>query len=314
MAIQQGANPEQLRALGKQLTIKSTTIRNAQRSIDQLTARLPQVWAGQDAEDFARAWAQLHRPAFQKIATDLADSAKTLAANADAQERTSAELDGGRHGGAAGPGGSGPGGSGTAPGGKDTPWLPDWLENNPFYNAWNVYGTVKAFPNLRFGVTELVRLGRGLDLTADSDKLLVGFRNAFKVSSDIFDLNFKDISVMGGLAETSKWAKGLDAFGKGLGGLGVAIDGVQAIDHFSDGDYGQGAYSLVKAGLGAASFLPPPAGTACMVASGALALYDNVPVIHNAVNAVGSGVKDAAEGVAHAAESAWDGAKSFFGF
>jgi uncharacterized protein YukE len=311
VAIQQGANPEQLRALGKQFTLRSTAVRNAQRSIDQLTARLPSVWAGLDAEDFVQQWARLHRPAFVRLAEMLSENATSLAANADAQERTSADL-GGRVPGAPGtpgtpdaPGSGEPSGQQSA--GDNTAWIPDWLEYSPFFGGWDMYNAVKAFPNLRFGISDLYLAAKGLDAVADSDALAVQFRNAFKVSSDLFDGAWGDIAKMGGLAETSRWMTALDVGGKGLGVLGVGIDSFQAVDHFSDGDYGQGAYSLVKAGLGAASFLPPPAGTACMVASGALALYDNVPVIHDTVNAIGSGIADAAEG-------AWDGAKDFFGF
>ncbi|GAB4099389.1 WXG100 family type VII secretion target [Sinomonas halotolerans] len=311
MTIQQGANPEQLRALGRQFTIKSSSIKNVQSSIDQLAARLPQVWAGKDAEEFLQQWTRQHRPAFAQLAAALGENARTLAANAEAQERTSAELAGGSGTDGTGTTGTGTAGApGSGPGGTDsdnTAWIPDWLEYSPFFGGWDAYNAIKAFPNIRFGLTDLYLAYKGLDTLADSDALAVQFRNAFKVSSDLFDGSFADIAKMSGLAESSRWMTALDVGGKGLGVLGVGIDTFQAVDSFSDGEYGDGAYSLVKAGLGAGSFLPPPAGTACMVASGALALYDNVPVIHDTVNAIGSGITDAAEG-------AWDGAKDFFGF
>ena len=307
MAIKQGANPEELRALGKQFTMKSTSIKNVQGSIDQLASRLPQVWGGKDAEEFARQWAQLHRPAFAKLAAALSENARTLAANAEAQETTSAEYGIGTTS-APGPGApSGGPGPGSPEDDGNTPWIPDWLENSPFFGGWDMYSAIKAFPNLRFGIADLYLSTKGLHAVNDADRLAVQFRNAFKVSSDLFDGTWGDIAKMSGLAESSRWMTALKVGGDGLGWLGVGIDGFQAIDHFSDGNTGEGVYSLVKAGLGAASFLPPPAGTVCMVASGALALYDNVPIVKETVNAMGSGIADAAEG-------AWDGAKDFFGF
>lgn len=53
-----------------------------------------------------------------------------------------------------------------------------------------------------------------------------------------------------------------------------------------------------------------------MVASGALALYDNVPVIHDSVNYVGGKIADGAEAVGDAVSDGADAdaVGDFFGF
>lgn len=85
------------------------------------------------------------------------------------------------------------------------------------------------------------------------------------------------------------------AFGRVLGGVGIGMDLYDATQYASHGQTGQAVYSGVKAGLGAASFIPGPVGWAAAGASLGLAAYDNIPVVHNTVNAVGSAIKDTAK-------------------
>jgi hypothetical protein len=137
------------------------------------------------------------------------------------------------------------------------------------------------------------------------------FSKFFNMSNNLFEGKFHEVL---NLAEDTKAFKYLDGFSKGLGVLGVGLDGLDAYNAFEDGNYGSAAYSTTKALLGAGSFLPPPAGTACMVASGALALYDNVPVIHDSVNYVGGKIADGAEAVGDAVSDGADAVGDFFGF
>ena len=51
-----------------------------------------------------------------------------------------------------------------------------------------------------------------------------------------------------------------------------------------------------------------------MVASGALAIYDNVPVVQDAVNAVGGAIADTAGDVGGAIADGADAVGDFFGF
>ena len=331
LTIQQGANPEQLRALGKQFTMKSTSIKNVQGSIDQLTSRLPQVWGGKDAEEFARQWAQLHRPAFAKLAAALSDNARTLAANAEAQETTSAE-GGVRTASAPGPGA--PGGPGGGTDSKDNPWIPNWLEdrNSPFRKGWSTWSMIKAFPKIRAGVFDLSVMAKTFGAGAlnpfssygrlawdlakpqnwPDEALAAGLSRAFNASSDAVSGNWHKLA---GLAEDSKAFKAFNVGTKGLGLLGAGIDGISAIDKFSEGDIAGGTASTIKAGLGVATvFAPPPANVIAGVITAGWTLYDNVPAVRNAVNGAAGAVADGAEAVGGAIS---DGAKAvgdFFGF
>ncbi|MDP9884727.1 uncharacterized protein YukE [Sinomonas atrocyanea] len=345
MAIQQGANPEELRALGKQFALRSTSIRNAQRSIDQLASRLSNVWAGSDADEFTRQWAQIHRPGFIKLAADLGEGARTLAANADAQERTSAELDGRSPGG----GPEGPGPSVPAPVGagspSNLPGVPDWLEDkhSPFRTAWSTWSLIKAFPKLRAGLFDLGAMAKVFGVGAlnpfsssarlawslarpqnwPDELLTTGLSRAFNASSDAVSGNWHKVL---GLAEDAKAFKAFNVATKGLGLFGAGLDGLSAINKFRDGNIDGGIASSIKAGLGVATvFAPPPANVIAGVITAGWSLYDNVPAVKNVVDgaasavahgaeAVGSAVADGAEAVGGAVA---DGAKSvahFFGF
>jgi uncharacterized protein YukE len=339
VAIQQGANPDELRALGKQFALRSTSIRNAQRSIDQLTARLPQVWAGGDAEDFARRWAQVHRPAFAQLAATLNEGATTLVANADAQERTSAELDGASRGGAGG-GGSASGidlssavlGAGAfALGGLRSFLGVQKLVKAPFtllkhgaQYGWVLKNERAAFirsfqqgfhrvggPGLRLG-----RFGANgpLDELLSQSGKSGGLTGALTKISDATSL--KNLDKLTGLEGT--WASkflaekpwigagtklewlGKSGLGRTLGWAGVGFSAYDAYQGFAHGDAMAGMAGLGKAALGVGCFLPPPAGTVCQVASVGIALYENREAIWNGTKAVAGAVADGAEAVAGA--------------
>lgn len=173
----------------------------------------------------------------------------------------------------------------------------------------------KAFPNLRAGIFDIAamlhksRIGDFMDPAAwrafqNSNE----FSKFFNMSNSLFEGKFHEVL---NLANDTNAFKYLDAFSKGLG---VGLDGLDAYNAFQDGEYGSAAYSTTKALLGAGLFLPPPAGTACMVASGALALYDNVPIIHDSVNYVGDKIADGAEAVGDAVSDGVDAVGDFFGF
>lgn len=83
--------------------------------------------------------------------------------------------------------------------------------------------------------------------------------------------------------------------GKGMSVFGAALDLGMAAQHFSNGNTGQGTYSLVKAGLGAATLIPGPIGWAAGGASLACAAYDNIPIVKNTVNAAAGAVADTAK-------------------
>jgi hypothetical protein len=277
-------------------------------------------WRGEDAEHFRSDWNSTHRMLLQQTASRLKQESKLLLKNADEQDQAS------QHG---GPGGSGPGGPGGSPGGsgsggsggsEDDPTGPDWLADpdSPFRDGWDIYSLTKAFPNIRAGLFDLGGMLHASRISDFTDPAAWrAFQNSnefskfFNMSNNLFEGKFHEVL---NLAEDTKAFKYLDGFSKGLGVLGVGLDGLDAYNAFEDGNYGSAAYSTTKALLGAGSFLPPPAGTACMVASGALALYDNVPVIHDSVNYVGGKIADGAEAVGDAVSDGADAVGDFFGF
>lgn len=317
-----GADVEQLRTLAKQF---GTTADLLLQQSTQLSSQINNTpsWKGRDAEHFRSDWNGNHRALLQKTAARLKQESKLLLTNADEQDRASSAGGSGGPGtrgpGAGVPGGGGPGG--TVPGqGSNNPWGPGWLADpdSPFRDGWDIYGLIKAFPNLRAGLFDIgamlhkSRIGDFMDPVAwRAFQNSNAFSTFFNMSNNLFEGKFHEVL---NLAKEGNAFKYLDGFSKGLGVVGVGLDSLDAFNNFQEGDYGSAAYSTTKALLGAGSFAPPPIGTACMVASGALALYDNVPVIHDSVNYVGDKIADGAEAVGDAVGDGVDAVGDFFGF
>lgn len=304
-----GADVEELRTLAKEFSGKSQSLTQAQRLIDGAVNQLPRYWQGPDAQRFAAQWRGQHRGILSRTAGMLDETAEQLKTNATEQEKASsvASL-------------SGPGGSS---GGGEKPFVkfgPDWLadEDSPFRNGWTAYGAAKWIPNMRASVFDmtamLTKANRAGFFSEEAWKALRarnGFSQFANMSSDMFDGNWHKAFSM---PEGSKAFKFFNVAGKGVGVFGAGLDALDSFNYFSEGKTGDGIYSGVKAGLGLASLAPPPIGPAAAIASGALFLYDNVPVIHDAANAVGKSVADAAVATGNAVA---DGAKNvakFFGF
>jgi len=316
-----GADVAQLRTLAQQFSKTADLLLQQSAQLSGQINNSP-AWKGQDAARFRSDWNSSHRMLLQKTASRLKQESKLLLTHADEQDRAS------NAGGTGGPGGSGPGGTpgSTGPGGNapgqasNNPWGPDWLADpdSPFRDGWDIYGLTKAFPNLRAGLFDIAamlhksRIGDFLDPVAwrafqNSNE----FSKFFNLSNNLFEGRFHEVL---DLAEGSRAFQYIDVFSKGLGVVGVGLDSLDAFNNFQEGDYGAAAYSTTKALLGAGSFLPPPAGTVCMVASGALALYDNVPVIRDSVNYVGDKIADGAQAVGGAISDGADAVGDFFGF
>lgn len=315
-----GADVAQLRTLAQQfgktsetLLQQSTTLTSA---INNNTS-----WKGADGARFKSEWNGNHRALIQKTALALKEESKRLMTHAEQQEKASNAAPGS----GGGPGSSG-GGTGT-PGqgqGSDDLWGPDWLvdPDSPFRDGWDIYGLTKALPNLRAGLFDLTHFVSKADsvsefFSKDFRNVAKAFQDSnmlsqyFNTSSELFDGRW-DTAL--NLAEGGKAATFFEVGGKALGGIGVGLDLLDTVNHISDGNEGAAVYSGIKAGLGVASFAPPPVGTAAMVASGALAIYDNVPVVKETVNAVGSSIADGAEAAWDGAGDAADKVGDFFGF
>ena len=322
-----GADVAQLRTLAQQFGKASETL---QQQSTLLTSHINNnsSWKGNDALQFRSEWNGNHHAILQRAADRLKEESKKLLENANQQEQASDAAPGS---------GGGPLGGRSTPGDPlnpdqpSDPWGPDWLTgpDSPFRDGWDIYNLVKAFPNIRAGAFDIAamlqksRIGDFFDAAAwktfqNSNE----FSKFFNVSNQLFEGKWHEAF---NLTEGTKAFQAFDGLGKGLGVLGVGLDTLDAVNAAKDGEYGSAAYSGAKALIGAGSFLPPPAGTVCMVASGALALYDNVPVIHDSVNwvggkiadgasAVGDSISDGAEAVGDSISDGAEAVGDFFGF
>lgn len=323
-----GANPDQLRSFAQQCGTGAQSLLDISAGVSAVINN-PGFWKGSDADRTRQHWNTVLRMQILSASTTLERAKSELLEQAADQERTSTDT---------GSGGSG-NGNGGGQGGSDSPSTtpaggpgqeqipgdpnalgPDWLlgPDSPFRDGWDIYQLIKAFPNIRAGVfdigamlTPALRSGF-LDPTAwtalRNSNMLSGF---FNTSSDLFDGNWHTAL---NLAEGSRAFAAFDVLGKGLGVVGTGLDLYDTINHLNNGDTGDAIYSGVKTALGVASFAPPPVGTVAMVASGALAIYDNVPVVHDAVNAVGGAIADTAEDVGGAIADGAEAVGDFFGF
>lgn len=317
-----GANPEQLRALARQCGTGAQSLLDISASVSAVINN-PGFWMGSDADRTRQQWNTVLRMHLLAASTSLDRAKSELIEQAADQESTSSDSDGaGGPGGPGGPNSTPAGGPGRAPlPGEDADQPgPDWLlgPDSPFRDGWDIYQLVKAFPNIRAGLFDLAAmltpalrsgfLDEAAWLALRNSNALSGF---FNTSSDLFDGKWHTAF---NLTEGSRAFAAFDALGKGLGVVGTGLDLYDTVTNLVEGDTGGAIYSGVKTALGVASFAPPPVGTVAMVASGALAIYDNVPVVHDAVNAVGGAVADAAGDVGDTISDGAEAVGDFFGF
>ncbi|KQN94943.1 hypothetical protein ASE96_01760 [Arthrobacter sp. Leaf69] len=318
-----GADVAQLRTLAQQFGKTSETL--LQQSTTLTSAINGNTsWKGADGARFKSEWNGNHRALIQKTALALKEESKRLMTHAEQQEKASNAATGAGGGSGVGPAGT-TGSHAPLPGqGSNDPWGPDWFADpdSPFRDGWDIYGLTKALPNLRAGLFDLAHFISKADgvsefFSKDFRNVAKAFQDTnmlsqyFNTSSELFDGRW-DTAL--NLADGGKAATFFEVGGKALGGVGVGLDLLDTVNHISDGDQGAAVYSGIKAGLGVASFAPPPVGTAAMVASGALAIYDNVPVVKETVNAIGGSIADSAEAAWDGAGDAADKVGDFFGF
>lgn len=306
-----GADVEQLRALAKEFTGKSESLTQAQRLIDGAVNQLPRYWKGPDAQRFASQWRGQHRGVIARTATMLVQTADQLKTNAAEQVQASSAAS---LGGA--PGISGGSGGGAGSGGSTNPWGPDWLsKGSPFRDGWKNYSNLKNVINLPknlYGLTWMAN--KGADFFTDSSqwaKLAARSApyNLMDSATDLLGLKnlnkyFPNLNSMKGFfAESPKFFKGTNlewlgkgGLGRGVGWLGVGMNGYDMVQGIAEGDLGKTVTSGAKTTLGVLCFLPPPAGTVAQVVSAGWAIYD-IPVVkdfvNNGVKAIGDGITSA---------------------
>lgn len=299
-----GADVDQLRALAKEFSGKSHSLTQAQRIIDGAVSQLPRYWQGQDAQRFAAQWRGQNRAIITRTAAMLEETAEQLKTNATEQEQASSVASLGGPSGVPGPG------SGT------NPWGPDWLsKGSPFRDAWKFYGTMKntlSLPKNLYGLGWMADRGWDTFKNASQWGKLAARSAPYNIMDSATDLlGLKNLnkyfpqlnSMKGFFAETPQLFKGSKlewlgkgGLGRGLGWLGVGLNGYDAIQKGIEGDTGGAINSGAKAALGVACFLPPPAGTIAQVASVGWAVYE-IPAVKEFVD---TGVKAMGDGIAAA--------------
>lgn len=336
-----GADVAQLRTLAQQFGKASEVL---QQQSTLLTSQINNnsSWKGNDALQFRSDWNGNHHALLQRAADRLKEESKKLLENANDQEKAS----GGEPGSGGGPlGGSGSGGSGSGDKPSD-PWGPDWLaKGSPFRDAWGIRGAFKASVDLPKNVFGLATMAsKGLDAFQDVEKWakLPAKSIAYNLMDSATDwMGLKNLhkyipalNQFGGVFKESAFLfKGqgdlLESLGKGglgraIGWAGVGLNAFDTAKNIADGNVDGALWSGAKTALGVASFLPPPAGTVCMVASAAIAVYE-IPAVKEFVNGAAStvantvtdAVKDPGKFVADTGKNLADlgkGAASFLGF
>lgn len=116
-----GMNIPEVRRIAAQLRRSSESVSRCSADIDRLMQTARSNWAGEDIARFQSLWNAHLRAVAQRVSADLRELAITAERNADAQERTSNELEGAAGGGGSTGGGSESGGStgGSDSGGSD---------------------------------------------------------------------------------------------------------------------------------------------------------------------------------------------------
>lgn len=329
-----GADVAQLRQLAQQFGVASEAL------LKQSAALSGQInnasaWKGSDATRFKSEWNSNHRTMLMKTASSLKQESKKLLEHASQQEQASNAAPGTGGGPLSAPGG-GPGQDG------QNPWGPDWLaKGSTFRDLWGARGNIKAPFDLvknSLGLYQVWQKGMPAlgDFAAWSKVWgkLPAQSAAFNLLDSATDfLGAKNLqkyipslNKFPAVFAENKWlfqGKGeiLESLGKGglgraIGWAGVGLNAYDTVSNVAKGNYGDAAISGAKTALAVGSFLPPPAGTVCMVASAAWAVYD-IPVVKNFVNGAVSNtvdaVADAGKAIGDGIADVGKGAAKFFG-
>ena len=297
-----GADVAELRTLAQQFGKASDKLLNQSTDLSNQINNNPS-WKGQDAARFRSDWNGSHRALIQQAAFALKQESKKLLENANEQEKASNGTPGSGGGPIPGVSAGRPGGSGS--GSPANPWGPDWLaKGSPFRDAWGLRGQIKAGLDLPKNAIALRSLGEnGWDAlkSAEALKSLREQNTAYRYLDSATDfmglknLNtyFPTLNKFKGFFEESTLlfkgqgpsmeALGKGGLGRGLGWLGVGLNGFDTVKYAAEGKPLDAGWSAAKTALGVACFLPPPAGTVCQVASVGIAIYE-IPAVKSFVD------------------------------
>jgi uncharacterized protein YukE len=251
-----GMDATVIRQVAGQLSQQSESIAETSRRVDSLLDLVRHHWQGEDVRQFDSRWMDQYRGICLRLHDNLADLARIARDNADAQEKTSATLDGG-----GGPGGSlsaHPGSSGSAPSGGTANL--DW---GSFYNAVAGVG----------GTLNKVVEGKA-DLDSPLLSSIAYLPDAFNAFKDAASGNLDVAGFTGFMGSTLQlggtfmdtFGSTLDgaAMGKALGTvggvIGAGMDFDKAYQDYSSGNPWAGTYDVVHGGVAAVGVAIPPVG------------------------------------------------------
>ncbi|WP_343318451.1 WXG100 family type VII secretion target [Arthrobacter sp. TMP15] len=314
-----GADVEELRALARDFSGNSQKLVQAQKLLDGAVNQLPRYWQGPDAQRFASQWRGQHRGVISRTAAMLDETATELNRHAVEQEQASST--------SSLTGGGGTDGKGTEsnPGSdsENKTWFDKYVKE-----PWGVY---KFFPDTLRTLRDITFTG-DLLLHAKDLKAAWGTPGAIGTFMDSRWFNMgpttKFLHNGAQLLEGGEYAQSLargphaakiaglvDGAGKTLGWAGVAIDGASGLNKiihgnafgegYKDGDIlgnvkvatDSGAADLVRAGIGAAALIPGPQQPIAILATGAIAIYDNWDKIEAGAQWLGENGPKAVEAV-----------------
>jgi uncharacterized protein YukE len=320
-----GADVEQLRTLARQFSKTADMLSQQSQQLSGHINNSP-AWQGQDAVRFRSDWNGSHRALLQKTVSRLQQESKLLLTHADEQEKASAD---------GGAGGSGSGGrasaaSSTAP---FTPWGPEWISNgnSAFRSGWDAYNGVLGLKSVPLGLRDTQQFARMYGRVLPNDWGAVWSKELWKNSAAADDLRgaFSGTLnlVSGRFGDLTEMARGVDAAplgnlpmralnapGNVLGGIGVALDGLDTVNAIREGETGDAWKSGLKTIIGAGSFIPGPIGVGCMVVGGAWAAVELIPGAKDSIGSVFDGAGDYVDQKAEEIGKIGQGVKDFFGF
>ena len=324
MAIyKKGADPVALRASAERITGHARECETVKGEASRAVHALKGQWGGGDLDHLMNRWPPIEAQLTQ-FGTDLGKLAEALRRNAGAQDTTSGQGSGGvgsmgapgsglpfGPGSPTGPGGSGSGDGGTSPldgiaNAMTIFGMPSLLAQTAAFGS--VFSRSQgALMSGRYlsNITEMMRVGDSmLDVFPGASRFAAG-ANLF---ADAWDMK----GLSGLFAEGSAAGNAVGRFGV-LGPVGIGLSAAQLGVSIAEGDTEGIITNGLSTGLAAgAVFAPPPINIACGVAGLGVAAYQNIPAVHDAVNAVGEGVADVAGDIGDAASDAWDSVTSIF--
>jgi uncharacterized protein YukE len=348
-----GADVAQLRTLAQQFGKVSDTLLQTSSQLTNQINNNPS-WKGNDATQFRSDWNGNHRAIIQRTARALKDESRKLLDNANEQEKASDAAPGSGGGPVTlgDPGSSWPGmlggvlvgGVGALRAGMTIQKYikaPLTLAKHVGQYGWVLknHGMDAIKPFLTKGRHRLggpVFEGRSLWQTTAGNKAFEALLKESAKSNRALGLiekasdvaSLKNLHTVPGLAkfapllEEKAWIGagtklewlGKSGLARGLGWAGVGFSAYDSVKSFSDGDIKGGVLGAGKTLLGVGSFLPPPAGTVCQVASVGIAVYENWDTISSVGKDIGEGVVNAVSDTKDTLVDAGKSVGKFFGF